>query len=305
MVSRENFLKPETRCDTYISAERKAAWKVMLDMLEELIRVCKKYDLKYHLDGGSLLGAIRHQGIIPWDDDIDVAMFRDDYDKLQEVLPKELPPHLFMQTSLTDPEYPIGHVKIRDSRTTGVGVFYAKRKMRFNMGIFLDIFPIDGIPDGEDEKIVHLRKLDSILHVRRNLFWHKFGGVLDVLKCIYARVICFVYGGSRRLFERQEAFCRKYDYHQTREAATCISLWGFKKNNRRRMEWFRSYREVPFEYLTVSVPEKAEDILTNIYGDWHEFVKGTSVHSEVVLDASVDYKTYLKDRFGYDDSCWR
>ena len=71
------------------------------------------------------------------------------------------------------------------------------------------------------------------------------------------------------------------------------------------MEWFRSYREVPFEYLTVSVPEKAEDILTNIYGDWHEFVKGTSVHSEVVLDASVDYKTYLKDRFGYDDSCWR
>ena len=117
---RESFLNPETRDGFLVEAGRKAVWKVLLDILETLIGICDRHGLQYSLIGGSLLGAMRHKGIIPWDDDIDIAMPRPDYEKLQQILPKELPPHLFMQTSATDFEYDITHVKIRDSRTTAL-----------------------------------------------------------------------------------------------------------------------------------------------------------------------------------------
>ena len=84
---KEHFLEPETRSGHYVSAETKACWKAMLDMVEEIDRICRKHDIKYFLIAGSLLGAIRHRGFIPWDDDVDIALFRKDYDKLEKILP--------------------------------------------------------------------------------------------------------------------------------------------------------------------------------------------------------------------------
>ena len=75
-------LEKETKCNFEISKKRKQIWNIELDLLFKLDEVCKKYNLKYWLDGGSLLGAIRHKGFIPWDDDVDLVMLREDYDKL-------------------------------------------------------------------------------------------------------------------------------------------------------------------------------------------------------------------------------
>ena len=131
---RKIFLEPETRCDTYISAGRKLAWKCMLDMLEEFIRVCEKYGFSYYAMGGTMLGAARHKGMIPWDDDIDVMMPRDDYNKIQKVLQAELPAHMFVQSTLTDPNYFNPHLKIRNVRTSGILMSYVQRGISFNQG---------------------------------------------------------------------------------------------------------------------------------------------------------------------------
>ncbi len=172
------------------------------------------------------------------------------------------------------------------------------------MGIFVDVFPIDGVPNDARARTRQLRKLKFYLHVRRNIFWHKFGSVFDVLKFVYARMIyCLV--GRERLYRMQEDVCRAYPVDECRECSTGIALWGFKPNNRRRLEWFKEYKEVDFEYLRVKVPVAAEVILTTIYGDWHKFVKGASTHGETVLEAHKDYRTFLKENYGYRDEDFR
>lgn len=114
---------------------------VMLEMVKELDRICKKHDIPYFLYGGTLLGAFRHNGFIPWDDDLDVAMMRQDYKRLMKVLPAELPAHIALQNNDTDKNYFLFITKLRDKRSfLDEGNFDKVFKER---GIFIDIFPLD------------------------------------------------------------------------------------------------------------------------------------------------------------------
>ena len=114
---------------------------VMLDMVKVLDAICKKHDIPYFLYGGTLLGAFRHNGFIPWDDDLDVAMMRKDYKRLLQVLPSELPDHIALQTNDTDKNYFLFVAKLRDKRSfLNEGGFDSVFKER---GIFIDIFPLD------------------------------------------------------------------------------------------------------------------------------------------------------------------
>ncbi len=116
---------------------------VMLEMVKELDRICKKYDIPYFLYGGTLLGAFRHNGFIPWDDDLDVAMLRNDYKRLAKVLPDELPEHMALQDNDNDKNYFFFIPKLRDRRS-----FLAEAnfdKVFKERGIFIDIFPLDRI----------------------------------------------------------------------------------------------------------------------------------------------------------------
>ena len=146
------FLKEEIRCEYMITPEKKAVWAVELDLLTEFDRVCKKNNIKYCADGGTLLGAVRHKGFIPWDDDIDLAMLRSEYEKLCEVAPKEFKEPYFFQTDKTDIDYARGHAQLRNSRTTGILKSEMGTGCKFNQGIFIDIFPFDAVPEDEKEK---------------------------------------------------------------------------------------------------------------------------------------------------------
>ena len=85
----ESFIKEEVRCDFFVSEKRKKVWYVELELLRKFDEVCKKYNLTYFVEYGTLLGAVRHNGFIPWDDDIDIIMFRDEYTKFQEIAASE------------------------------------------------------------------------------------------------------------------------------------------------------------------------------------------------------------------------
>jgi len=117
--------------------------KVMLEIAVEIDRICKKYDIKYVLDAGSALGAVRHGGFIPWDDDLDIAMLREDYDKFLTVCEREFDGMFFFQNNFTDPEYQYDFAKVRKNGT----IFEESVQKNYNIhkGVFVDVFPIDNV----------------------------------------------------------------------------------------------------------------------------------------------------------------
>ena len=128
------------------SEELRKLQLVLLDMLIELDRICKKHNIRYCIIAGTLLGAVRHKGFIPWDDDLDVAMARNEYERFSEVCKTELNmDKLFFQDNTTDPYYPWGYGRLRRLGSEFVRVGQEHLKMR--TGIFIDVFPIDNVPD--------------------------------------------------------------------------------------------------------------------------------------------------------------
>ena len=116
----EHFLEEEVREDYTVPAKMKEVWAVQLDLLAELMRVCEAHGIQYYADAGTLLGAVRHRGYIPWDDDLDVMMMRPDYEKLCAAASGEFRDPYFFQTQETEPGTLREHAQLRNSMTTGI-----------------------------------------------------------------------------------------------------------------------------------------------------------------------------------------
>ena len=123
----------------------KRIWKTELDIMRRFVQFCEENNLRYFIDYGTLLGAVRHQGFIPWDDDIDISMLRADYEKMQHLAMKEFAGDIFFQSTYTDSQV-MQVTKIRDRRTTAIE--YPELDESFCQGIFIDIFPMDDAVDG-------------------------------------------------------------------------------------------------------------------------------------------------------------
>lgn len=110
----KSFLESEVRCGYEVSAQMKKVWAVELDLLMEAKRVFEKYNIRWYAIGGTLLGAARHNGFIPWDDDIDIAIPRTDYERLRSVARKEFSHPYFFQDEYNSPGLLCGHAKLRN-----------------------------------------------------------------------------------------------------------------------------------------------------------------------------------------------
>lgn len=134
--------------------ELKKLQGILLEMLLEVDRICKKYDIQYTLIGGTLLGAVRHGGFIPWDDDLDLSMMRGDYERFRTACQEDLDgSKYFFQDNTTDPEYRWGYARIRRKNSEFVRV--GQEHLKMQTGIFLDIFVGDNIPDFYPLRALH------------------------------------------------------------------------------------------------------------------------------------------------------
>lgn len=128
--------------------------KIELEMLIELDRICKKNNISYSLDGGTLLGAVRHKGFIPWDDDVDVIMLRREYSKFRKACKKDLDEsRFFLQDYRSDPNYRWGYAKLRRKGTEHVRL--GQEMLKQKTGVFIDIFVADQVPDSYLLRRVH------------------------------------------------------------------------------------------------------------------------------------------------------
>ncbi len=236
--------------------DMKRIMEIELDMLRAFIAVCEKHDLTYFLIGGTALGAVRHGGFIPWDDDIDVGLPREDYEKFLSVAQTDLPEGLFLQTPDTDPEYMTCFSKIRNSNTT----FWESsvKHLNINHGVFIDIFPLDGCEDYERfakrSRLLGIRAASRFKYPRG--FKAKLGGILAALR----------YPSAKGARDRMRALWKEVPYATAEYVINYGGAYG--KKERMPKEIYGKGTAGSFEGLTVMLPEKTDEYLTRLYGDY-------------------------------------
>lgn len=196
------------------------AQKVMLEMLKEVHKICVDNDITYWLDAGTLLGAVRHKGFIPWDDDCDISMSREDYEKFNKIAQSKLPEGMFLQNKDTDPEFPLNFTKIRKLGTKLVEKHETEEE-NYCQGVFIDIFPYD-----------HYRSRYVIDYV----LWHTFarvnrrkyrkGSLQRILVTIYTNIILYLPLKISRvlknfLINHKELICNKNGLYFTYGIECC------------------------------------------------------------------------------------
>lgn len=240
---------------------------ILLDMLKEIRRVCDENDIPYVLYRGTFLGAVRHRGFIPWDDDLDVAMLREDYEKFCRIAPQKLGPDYCFQTWHNDPAYaqPFGKVRKRNTR-----YIEAKSAPLAENGFYVDIYPLDAAPETPEARRALARKLLHLYRIKLmksgytpwreedKIIWKKRIGYLA-----YQAAALFV--SSRRLVDRYENLVRQVPQGQMLyEQSALPRTYYFDRS------WFRELADYPFEEDFFKGPREFDACLSALYGSYME-----------------------------------
>lgn len=271
-------------------------WQVQLDLLQKLIEVCQQYNLRCWVDGGTLLGAVRHKGYIPWDDDVDVAMMREDYDRLQEVAAEAFQPPFFYQTAYTDKDYYRCHAQLRMDGTAAIRPEDSFEP--YHQGIFIDIFPMDGIPANDARVDAVLRKNKHLLRVLRyknaNL-WVE--GSLKVISRKWRACWMASRKGWKNLFREIEDRYRQFPA-ATADQVGMLSFCG--KSLIYRKSVFEDTVWLDFEDLKVPAPVGWDEFLRVHYGeDYMTPMQMPTLHGGMMVDTCHDYRERLPEAQQY------
>ncbi|MDT2758337.1 LicD family protein [Enterococcus xiangfangensis] len=258
--------------DVYDDKTLATLQKIELSILREFDRICEKYQLDYFLCGGSAIGAIRHKGFIPWDDDIDVGMTREHYDKFLLIAAEEYSDKYTIMNNQTNPDFPLMNTRWGLNGTE----FKPKdfKNVPGDFGVFLDIFCFDNIPDD-----------DTLMRKQGTRAW--FYGKLLVLSGVSSPVL-YIYGVKRQLvkaickiihygfkilrlkprffYKRAEKYMLQYKNIKTKRMAYMFDPERFTSILNK--EEVYPTRKVAFESITVNVPKNVENYLAKRYGDY-------------------------------------
>ena len=190
-------------------AETREMQQYLLDILTSIHSVCQAHGLRYYLIAGTMLGAVRHQGFVPWDDDADVAMPREDYDRLVAHANEWLPPHLELVSGVQNPYYPYAFARIQNKNTT----YILRRCFNFAGGLPVDVFPLDGMTRNPLARYIHYRRYDVLIRLtyfaQRDPYKHGRG-----LGCLFIK-LCHRLFSQSWLHRRLDALQRQYSIEKT------------------------------------------------------------------------------------------
>lgn len=297
----DSFYREEVRSGYTVSSKMKGVWAVELDLFNQLDNICKKYNITYYADGGTLLGAVRHHGFIPWDDDMDFIMYRKDFEKLCKVS-SELKYPYFFQTEETDPGSLRCHGQLRNSSTTGMLKLEKNRKYPFNQGIFIDIFPIDNVPNNKNEWQKFSRRLitwkgrarsyyDCNHNIKSNVSNLDIKQILkEPAKKIYYGMLWHKYHEKNPYYVKYMHEVTKYDNKETDQVMDLAFGDQFSPLNKKNIG---VPKYLTFEWMQMPVPQNSEQILTDYYGDWRIPVKGENSHGGCFFDTEKPYTFYI------------
>lgn len=263
-------------------------------LLCEFIGICEKLGLQYFAVQGTLLGAVRHEGSIPWDDDIDVGMLRKDYEVFLDKAPGLLPEYYFLQTFHTDPEFYHCFAKLRDSRTTFIEKT-AQKLRRMNQGIFIDIFPFDFYPENllkakwfDLKKFVFRYRLRSEFYIPQDNV-RSAANVLRKFLMYSAKIVC---PSERRALEESEKLF--VGIKPGRLLINNGSPWGKREIVDKR--WMEKTILHKYENILICIPAGYDNYLRCVYGDYMQLPpeeKRVPHHYARVIDPMTPFARWM------------
>lgn len=243
--------------------------KIALEILHTIADICEEQHLRYSLVYGTLIGAVRHKGFIPWDDDIDIMMPRPDYNKLQQYLKYNIThyPNLRMFNRDTCSNYPYMITRISDDRYEII----MENEKPYGMGVFIDIYPYDGLGNTKEEALKYGLKGDHLSSLCYQSTRNHFAietTTSFLRKTMKFPVFLYAKVRGKEYFQRRlEQLADKFEYESSVFIGCVIWLsWGEKDIFRR--EWFDKTIMMPFEQYQFRVPKDYDKILRHEYGDY-------------------------------------
>ena len=265
-----------------------------LDILKQFINVCNKENLQYYVVGGTLLGAVRHKGFIPWDDDIDVSMPRKDFDRFLNVAQKHLPEPYFLQTYITDKNVRFNYAKIRNSQTTFIE--QSVKKLDINHGVFIDIFPLDYYPVSKIKSFLVYSYIKSLMLIIRT----KDCYVIDEMPFLKKTIKKFISVILKIIFPNSNILLNKINtlLKSVKNSHLIINYCGiWRKREVAPIQWFKEGTDLQFETITVKAPKEYDKYLTRIYGDYMKLPpKEKQIsHNTAIVDLENPYTKYMNN----------
>ena len=271
----------------YLSNKKEETCKLQSVLLEALIaidKVCKEHNLRYYLIAGTMLGAVRHKGFIPWDDDADIALPRKDYEILMARANEWLPPEYELVNGDKEPHYPYSFARIQDTRTT----YILRRRFNYAGGVPIDVFPLDGMTPNPIRQRIHYFKYNL---VKRLMYYnlvdpYKHG---KGMRSLYIRLFHKLLS-SRWLHKTMDSIQKEYDYDAS-------PLVADHDNHRRRgilpKDVYGAPSEVLFEGKLFNGVQQPDAYLSYCYGNYMEMPEQYPLANFRYLDLNTPYRVFV------------
>jgi len=233
--------------------------KLQLNILINIAKFCDEHYIKYSIAYGTLIGAVRHKGFIPWDDDIDIIMMRDDYERFVAIYKDD-------SYVLVDGEHQLNHlhVRIADNNTRLVSLKGARDKF-YNSGLWVDVFPIDKVPNDKDEYELFMRKIYRLCKLQ--LIAEVGGEGRKLTKRIPFYILQFFLKPFGKLFGKKiKKEIKKYNHSDSKSVAN-VSLWYLHYPSF-SIDYMKEFIELEFEGCYFKSISKYDEFLKGIYGDY-------------------------------------
>lgn len=255
-----------------VTPEEQPKWNaIIVDVLKSFIEICNKHGLTYYVCGGTAIGAVRHHGIIPWDDDIDVFMPRPDYDKFIELTKNGFSDKYELVNPYITTNYPLLFSKWSNKQTTLI----EDANIPCIIGLYIDIFPLDGASNDTDKAVKDQHKLrhemNKLEAISNHISFKEYIALLNKPKewgrFVHKTIGFFFRNQYRRfLLKKMERICRRYDFNKAKNVMAYSGSYGerevFPKS------WLEGVVKMPFEGLSVNLFGGYDKYLHQLYGDY-------------------------------------
>lgn len=316
----EGFFEQEVREGFYLDTTMKTVWAAELELLQKVAEVCDKYGLTWYAAYGTLLGAIRHEGFVPWDDDMDIWLKRNDYNKLMKVLPKELPEGFLVKSCLTEVGYDQFHSCVCTGNCVSIEPAWLEQFHGCPFSVVIDIFPLDYLPRDEGERIIQEKLValaGRVAQLAKKLSREENDDVdieteqaakeeiaegIEYLKKDYKLPINSSlleeekwYELSSEMWKWGNVLAMMYSEEESDYLVEYVDYarWSYKVFPK---EWFDEVYGAEFENFMLPVPSEYDKVLHTVYGDYWNCVAKTGQHDYPYYKGELqELREYVRD----------